>query len=114
MRKSKYPYTILPYKRDGYDSVLRDLICGVPMGSSLGPLLFLLYINDFRLCLHKSGHFDDDTYILFGSNKLGTIESVVNYELILVSKWLRLNKISLNADKTKLIFFRSITTFIRL
>ena len=47
------------------------------------------------------------TYILFGSNKLGTIESVVNYELKLVSKWLRLNKLSLNAGRTKLIFFRS-------
>ena len=69
----------------------------------------VLYINDFRLCLQKfeSGHFADDTYILFGSNKLGTIESVVNYELKLVSKWLRLNKLSLNVDKTKLIFFRS-------
>ena len=94
---------------DCYDSVLRDLICGVPQGSSLGPLLFLLYINDFRLCLHnsESGHFADDTYVLFGSNKLGTIESVVNYELKLVSKWLRLNKLSLNAGKTKLVFFRS-------
>ena len=47
------------------------------------------------------------THLLFGSNKLGTIESVVNYELKLVSKWLRLNKLSLNAGKTKLIFFRS-------
>ena len=94
---------------DGYDSVSRELICGVSQGSSLGPLLFLLYINDFRLCLHKSesGHFADDTYILFGSNKLGTIESVVNYELKLVSKWLRLNKLSLNAGKTKLVFYRS-------
>ena len=39
--------------------------------------------------------------------KLGTIESVVNYELKLVSKWLRLNKLSLNAGKTKLVFFGS-------
>ena len=71
-------------------------------------MLFLLYINDFRF-LHKSksGHFADDSYIPFGSNKLGTIESVVNYELKLVSKWLRLNKLSLNAGKTKPIFFRS-------
>ena len=68
-------------------------------------MLFLLCINDFSLCLHKSesGHFADNT--LFGSNKLGTFESVVNYGLVL--KWLRLNKLSLNAGKTKLKFFRS-------
>ena len=94
---------------NGFNSDLRDFVCGVPQGSSLGPLLFLIYINDFRLCLDKteSGHFADDTFILFASDKLGTIESVVNYELKLVSKWLRLNKLSLNATKTELIFFRS-------
>ena len=81
--------------------------CGVPQGSSLGPLLFLIYINDFRLCLNKTetGHFADDTYILYGSKRIGSIESVVNYELKLVSKWLRLNKLSLNTGKTELIFF---------
>ena len=90
----------------GFDSELRDVLCGVPQGSSLGPLLFLIYINDFRMCLHKteSGHFADDTFIC---DKLGTIESTVNYELKLVSRWLRLNKLSLNTKKTELIFFRS-------
>ena len=53
-------------------------------------------------CLNKteSGHFADDTFILFGSKQIGTIESVVNHELKLVSKWLRLNTLSLNAKKT--------------
>ena len=83
------------------------MTCGVPQGSTLGPLLFLLYINDFRLCLDKttSGHFADDTFILFNSKKLKTIETIVNYELKHVIKWLRLNKLSLNAGKTELIFF---------
>ena len=94
---------------NGFDSVMKDVTCGVPQGSSLGPLLFLLYINDFRVCLSKtsSGHFADDTFIIYNSKKLKTIETVINTELKEVIKWLRLNKLSLNASKTELIFFRS-------
>ena len=44
---------------------------------------------------------------MFGSKKLETIETVVNHELKLVTKWLSLNRLSLNADKTELIFFHS-------
>ena len=86
---------------------MEDITCGVPQGSTLGPLLFLLYINDFRLCLNKtsSGHFADDTFIIYNSKKLKTIETVINTELKQVIKWLRLNKLSLNASKTELIFF---------
>ena len=94
---------------NGYDSEIKDVTCGVPQGSSLGPLLFLLYINDLRLCLSETGcgHFADDTFIVFNSKKPKTIETVINYELKKVSKWLRLNKLSLNAAKTEVIFFRS-------
>ena len=94
---------------NGSDSVLQNVTCGVPQGSSLGPLLFLLYINDFSLCLSKttSGHFADDTFIIYNSRKAKTIETVINTELKLVIKWLRLNKLSLNAGKTELIFFHS-------
>ena len=72
-------------------------------------MLFLLYINDLRLCLSEAGcgHFADDTFILFHSKKFKTIETVVNTELKEVVRWLRLNKLSLNATKTELIFFRS-------
>ena len=82
---------------NGFDSELKDMTCGVPQGSSLGPLLFLLYINDFRLCLTEtsSGHFADDTFILYNSKNLATIETIVNCELKQVVKWLRLNRLSL-------------------
>ena len=46
----------------------------------------------------------DDTFILFGNKKLKTIETVINTELKRVSIWLRLNRLSLNEDKTELIF----------
>ena len=94
---------------NGIDSDTKNVTCGVPQGSSLGPLLFLLYINDFFLCLSQTscGHFADDTFIIFNSKKAKTIETVINTELKEVIKWLRLNKLSLNAGKTELIFFHS-------
>ena len=94
---------------NGFDSEIKDLNCGVPQGSSLGPLLFLIYINDFKLCLEKcdSGHFADDTFIMYSNKKLKSIETIINTELKLVSKWLKLNKLSLNTNKTELIFFHS-------
>ena len=94
---------------NGFDSEVKNVICGVPQGSSLGPLLFLLYINDFRICLSEtsSGHFADDTFIIYNSKKPKTIETIINTELKQVVKWLRLNRLSLNASKTELIFFHS-------
>ena len=94
---------------NGFDSEVKDVTCGVPQGSSLGPLLFLIYINDLRLCLSETscGHFADDTFIVFNSKKPKTIETIINHELKKVTKWLRLNKLSLNAAKTEVIFFRS-------
>ena len=93
----------------GSDSDIKDVSCGVPQGSSLGPLLFLIYINDFKLCLNKcdSGHFADDTFIMYSNTKLKSIETIINTELKSVSKWLQLNKLSLNTNKTELIFFHS-------
>ena len=54
----------------------------------------------------KTHHFADETNLLFPAKKLGTIESVVNYELKLLSQWLGSNK-SQNETKAKLITFRS-------
>ena len=51
-------------------------------------------------------HFADDTNLLFPAEKLGTIESVVNHELKLLSQWFRSNKLSLNETKAELIIFR--------
>ena len=86
----------------------QSYICRVPQRSSLGPLLFLIDINDFRYSLSKTecGHFADDTFITLSSKNIKTIETVMNYELKLAS-WMKLNKLLLNKDNTKLILFHS-------
>ena len=70
---------------NGVESELRELYHGVPQGSVLGPLLFLIYINDLNRCISNSKvyHFADDTNLLLDSNM-----------------------ISLNCTKTELIYFR--------
>ena len=94
---------------NGFDSSQLEIKCGVPQGSTLGPLLFLLYINDLRYSLKKSiaSHFADDTSITFSSKKLKTLETILNTDLKAISDWLKANRLSLNVDKSKLLIFHS-------
>ena len=94
---------------NGYNSTSLDVKCGVPQGSTLGPLLFLLYINDLHFSLKKSvaSHFADDTCIMYSSNKLKTLETNLNTDLKHASEWLKANRLSLNVGKTKLLLFHS-------
>ena len=93
----------------GGNSNLLSVTCGVPQGSVLGPLLFLIYINDLPNASKKLKFylFADDTNIYCESNDLPNLIKVVNKELRSVKKWLDANKLSLNIDKTNYIIFHS-------
>ena len=86
---------------DGHTSQSLAISCGVPQGSILGPLLFLLYINDLPYCTRRLKFclFADDTSILFKSNDLFSSECMINSDLCIISRWFQANKLSLNVDK---------------
>ena len=92
----------------GFNSSLKSIMRGVPQGSVLGPLLFLLYINDLheaiKYCMVH--HFADDTNLLLFDSSLKSLQKKINIDLKLLCHWLNANKISLNTKKTEYILFR--------
>ena len=84
-------------------SSTKNIYCGVPQGSILGPLFFLLYINDLPKCLleTKPRLFADDTNLTASGESIYQLEAVVNSDLENLSKWLIANKLSLNVAKTE-------------
>ena len=94
------------------DSDLKVIEHGVPQGSILGPLLFLVYINDLHKSINFSTtrHFADDTNLLHiinrNSQRNKNIARKVNTDLKSLNNWLLANKISLNSAKTEMIYFR--------
>ena len=91
----------------GIQSSLNYIKCGVPQGSVLGPLLFLLYINDIvnSSKLFQFTLFADDTSLFYSQKNTTNMSQIVNIELEKISHWLGANKLSLNVKKSQLLVF---------
>ena len=85
---------------------IETITCGVPQGSILGSLLFLIFVND----LHEVTKyldpitFADDTNLFYSHKNIKTLFQIVNSELNLVNEWFLANKLSLNVKKNKICF----------
>ena len=88
-------------------SSAKPIKCGVPQGSILGPLLFLIYINDlYHVCENSIPIlFADDSNLFFSGTDPTVMEQNINIELENISTWLKVNKLSLNIGKTHYMIF---------
>lgn len=92
---------------DGEFSEPSSISCGVPQGSVLGPILFLLYLNDITYLNIHGGFtlFADDATLLWRSSDGESMERAINDDLCRVREWCDSNSLCLNINKTKILTF---------
>ena len=92
---------------NGVKSDLKNIQCGVPQGSILGPLLFLLYINDLTFACKRTFPvlFADDSNLFISDKNPNHVQHMINDELKDIVIWLRANKLSLNINKPHYMLF---------
>ena len=92
---------------NGSQSSQQMIKCGVPQGSILGPLLFLIYINDLCIVCKSTEPvlFADDTNLFSSGSNAISLQDGVNNDLAIIAEWLKVNKLSLNIKKTHFMCF---------
>ena len=91
---------------NGIKSEYASIQCGVPQGSILGPLLFILFINDLpSATAFTTKLFADDTCLLFSHTNKTKLEQQINKELCEVNNWMKINKLAINCNKTYFMTF---------